>query len=374
MQVLIMAAGRGSRMGELTAENHKSLLPLSEGETFLSRMLHQINEYEVSKVVVTVGYQREKIIDEIKKYQFNYEIAYNDIYEQDVNIWSMKLALDKLSEKEPVIILEADIYLDNLALRDIYFESLKGKSVWFTSGKFKPLMYGGILRAAANCDVTDIDIVSNYSSDYAEYEKLLGITTVGPAEFACYKKLVNEYCDKSIKQYWLVPWYQNLARLPCVSCSLAGYNVISVNTEMEYVKFVERLKIKQEYADETILVDIERLKPIEGFIYERVEMLAEKIKAEGIWTKPLLIDNVDSLIMDGHHRYQVALKLGLRRIPAIALDYSLIRIWSLRQSEEVSHDRVRLRAIKGDIYPLKTVKHEFRFLPRECCYKLEELN
>ena len=90
MQFIIMAAGRGSRMGSLTENNHKSLLPINSHETFLSRLLHQINEYDVSKVAVTVGHMADKVMEEIAKYQFNYEVVYNDIYSRDINIWSIK--------------------------------------------------------------------------------------------------------------------------------------------------------------------------------------------------------------------------------------------------------------------------------------------
>ena len=41
MQVLILAAGKGSRMASLTQSNHKSLLPINENDSFLSHLLHK---------------------------------------------------------------------------------------------------------------------------------------------------------------------------------------------------------------------------------------------------------------------------------------------------------------------------------------------
>ena len=38
MQVLILAAGKGKRMGDLTKNNHKSLLMVNETESFLTRL------------------------------------------------------------------------------------------------------------------------------------------------------------------------------------------------------------------------------------------------------------------------------------------------------------------------------------------------
>ena len=69
--------------------------------------------------------------------------------------------------------------------------------------------------------------------------------------------------------------------------------------------------------------------------------------------------------MDGHHRFEVAKQIGLKKVPAVILDYSKVQIWSLRNDVEVNHDSVRFKAIRKDLYPNKTVKHDFRLkLPK----------
>ena len=50
MQVLILAAGKGKRMGDLTKNNHKSLLMVNETESFLTRLLNQLNEYPIDNI------------------------------------------------------------------------------------------------------------------------------------------------------------------------------------------------------------------------------------------------------------------------------------------------------------------------------------
>ena len=61
MKGIILAAGEGKRIRSLTKGCHKSLLPINSNDTFLSRMLHQLNEYEISKLVVVTGYASEEI-------------------------------------------------------------------------------------------------------------------------------------------------------------------------------------------------------------------------------------------------------------------------------------------------------------------------
>ena len=73
MQVIILAAGEGKRIKSLTNGRHKSLLPINSNETFLSRMLHQLNEYEISKLVVVTGYKSKSIESVVSDFQMNTE-------------------------------------------------------------------------------------------------------------------------------------------------------------------------------------------------------------------------------------------------------------------------------------------------------------
>ena len=195
MQIIILAAGSGTRMDHLTKNQHKSLLKINQEESFLSNILHKLNEYEISKVVLVTGYLSNKIEEEANKYQMNIEVVNNDRYEDDINIFSMKLALDKLNENENTIIIESDIIFDDLAFKEIYFSSNENKSIWYTRGKFNNQQYGGILKSSLDKKITDIRIVEKYDDIYSEYYKLLGITTIGKNEFVDFKKLINDYSN-----------------------------------------------------------------------------------------------------------------------------------------------------------------------------------
>ena len=161
MQIIILAAGSGTRMDHLTKNQHKSLLKINQEESFLSNILHKLNEYEISKVVLVTGYLSNKIEEEANKYQMNIEVVNNDRYEDDINIFSMKLALDKLNENENTIIIESDIIFDDLAFKEIYFSSNENKSIWYTRGKFNNQQYGGILKSSLELQ-TPVILQSSY--------------------------------------------------------------------------------------------------------------------------------------------------------------------------------------------------------------------
>lgn len=372
MQVIILLAGQGNRMKPLTDTKHKSLLAINKTDSFLSKLLNQINEYEIDKVVVVTGYRSADIEKCLSHYQFNYQVVFNNKYQQDVNIYSMQLALNNL-EKNTTIIIEGDIYLDDLAFRKIYFKSLANRSIWFTKGDFKKPQYGGILASDNNSNVIDLKIVKQYKDCYKYYKKLLGITTIGTDEFDKFKKLVSEYASSTIKQYYLTPWINNLTKLPSKSLDLDDFFVESVNTVSEYHLLKQKINQESSKVINWELTNVNKLKPIEGCIKERVEYLFQKITKDKVWIKPIIIDDKFGLVLDGHHRFEVAKLMKLAKIPAVAVSYQDIKIWSLKASYNVSHKIVIQKALSGDIYPNKTVKHRFLFTVPDCLIDLERL-
>ena len=86
-----------------------------------------------------------------------------------------------------------------------------------------------------------------------------------------------------------------------------------------------------------------------------------------------MIEDEHHLILDGHHRFEVAKKMGLKKVPVITLHYKDIEIWSLRPEEKVTHELVVEKALNHHIYPNKTVKHDFPFKVPECQISIKEL-
>jgi L-serine kinase (ADP) len=107
------------------------------------------------------------------------------------------------------------------------------------------------------------------------------------------------------------------------------------------------------------MVDVDRLLHIEGFSKRRVDWLAGKILAEGVWTKPVALDEEHDLVLDGQHRMETAKRLGLRRVPAVRYVYADVELWSLRPAHQFDWQRVTERALAARPYPYKTVKHRF---------------
>ena len=222
--------------------------------------------------------------------------------------------------------------------------------------------------------VTDIKIIPTYNEKYKSYSKLSGLMRISKTEIYLFKELINEYAKSTIKQYYLIPWIENLKKLPCEEADISEFNFFTFNKPEEYYQVVNKqIDLKKECPN-IELVDVKTLKEIEGHDEDRLDKLLNKIKNEKKWLVPLIVEKNNHLILDGHHRYQVAKKFNLTKIPAIIVNYEDIKVWSLRKEIKISQKNVVKRVIEEkSIYPYKTVKHKYNFIVPNVNYNLEEL-
>ncbi|HNT29442.1 MAG TPA: ParB N-terminal domain-containing protein [bacterium] len=112
-------------------------------------------------------------------------------------------------------------------------------------------------------------------------------------------------------------------------------------------------------ADQPVeLCDIRVLKSHEHTDPVHVEKLFDKIRADAVWTHPVVIERDHGVILDGHHRFAIAKRLGLRRIPVVLLDYfdPAIQVCQRREMVVTKEDVIK-RAKQQNPYPCKTTKH-----------------
>lgn len=121
MQAIILAAGMGKRLKELTAGNTKCMVKVN-GVTLIERMLTQLDKKNLSGIVIVVGYEGQKLIDYINGLQIATPITFvdNPIYDKTNNIYSLSLAKDFLL-KEDTLLLESDLIFEDSVL-DVLLE------------------------------------------------------------------------------------------------------------------------------------------------------------------------------------------------------------------------------------------------------------
>ena len=108
MRAIILAAGRGSRLKELTDDKPKCLVEL-KGKTLLSRQLHSLRSAGVSEIGIVTGYKRE-LLKPYGLHEF-----YNQRWHDTQMVSSLQEASRWLRE-EPCIVSYSDIFYDAIAV------------------------------------------------------------------------------------------------------------------------------------------------------------------------------------------------------------------------------------------------------------------
>ena len=99
MQAIILAAGMGRRLGELTANNTKCMLEVN-GVRLIDRMLKQLSRLDISRIVIVIGYEGDKLKKYLNQTHPALPIVYveNKIYDKTNNIYSLWLARALMAE------------------------------------------------------------------------------------------------------------------------------------------------------------------------------------------------------------------------------------------------------------------------------------
>lgn len=112
MQAIILAAGMGRRLGELTRKQTKCMVKVG-ATRLIDRLLNQLSILPLTRIVVVVGYQADGLRAHIDAHfpDLNIEYVVNEIYDRTNNIYSLALAREQLMEDDTLLI-ESDLILD----------------------------------------------------------------------------------------------------------------------------------------------------------------------------------------------------------------------------------------------------------------------
>lgn len=112
MKAIILAAGIGNRLGEISGNKPKCLLEF-DGISLLRRQLNQLQQYEISDVIVVTGYLANEVIQEIAS--SGAENITKTIHNPDFrkgSAISLLLGLEYAKIDEDLILMDADVLYD----------------------------------------------------------------------------------------------------------------------------------------------------------------------------------------------------------------------------------------------------------------------
>lgn len=110
-------------------------------------------------------------------------------------------------------------------------------------------------------------------------------------------------------------------------------------------------------------IDIEKLKPHEKISEKRLAKLNYQLTRERYLKKPLIVENKNYIILDGHHRFHILKNMGLKKVPCYLVDYNKITVVARRKRFKYVDLKklVYQKVEKGELLPYKTTKHLVKF-------------
>lgn len=165
MQAIILAAGMGKRLKQLTQNNTKCMVKVN-GIPMINRTLSQLDRLSLSRIVIVVGYEGEKLTDHIRTLDVKTPVVFveNPIYNKTNNIYSLFLAKDYLL-KEDTLLLESDVIFQDSVLDCLMKDPRDSLAL---VAKYEAWMDGTCVRLSEQDDI--IDMISKKQFRFSEIE------------------------------------------------------------------------------------------------------------------------------------------------------------------------------------------------------------
>ncbi len=111
MKAIILNSGMGTRLGELTQNNPKSLMKLKENETIFSRAISILSNFDIGEFIITTGYLNEVLINYCEENfpNTNFTFVHNPVYDKTNYIKSLDFIDDF---EDDVILLHGDLVFE----------------------------------------------------------------------------------------------------------------------------------------------------------------------------------------------------------------------------------------------------------------------
>jgi N-acetyl-alpha-D-muramate 1-phosphate uridylyltransferase len=213
MKAMILAAGLGTRLQNLTSNTPKALVEVT-GKPMLEIILDKIISQGFNDIVINIHHYGDQIINFLENNKFDAKISISDEREMLLNTGGgIKYAENFLKDSEAFLIHNVDIYSE-IDLADMYNKHLENESlVSLAVRKRESTNYFLFDESDQLCGwksyKTNSEIIARKKESYNEMA-FSGIHVVSPKIFDLFTRtgsfsIVNEYLDlaknHSIKAY-----------------------------------------------------------------------------------------------------------------------------------------------------------------------------
>lgn len=196
MQSIILAAGLGSRLGELTKECTKCMVKIN-GITLIERMLRQLDRYGMDRIIIVTGYKGDILKDYVQNLRINTPVVFvdNSDYRHTNNIYSLWLTREFLEEMDSLVLESDMIFEDRVIEKMLAVDNGCGTFV----ARPRPWMDGSIVKLDKDNNIVyfvDDEEVKRIDPSY--YHKIVSIYKFKKQYVSeKYMTYLNEYVKKN---------------------------------------------------------------------------------------------------------------------------------------------------------------------------------
>jgi hypothetical protein len=112
------------------------------------------------------------------------------------------------------------------------------------------------------------------------------------------------------------------------------------------------------------IMEIEELKIHEAIQDELLEVFINMLRDDGVFKVPILVDEKDFIVLDGHHRVEALKRMGYTKIPVYLVDYwdeaIEVTTWPEAEIDNVTKEMILEMGKSADVFPPKTSRHKVK--------------
>lgn len=234
MNVVILAAGQGKRLGILTEDKPKCLLEFGD-ETILERQLNILYELGFSKenIFLVVGFMADKVS---ALYESHTTIVLNNNYYNTDNSYSLGIALKYIVDhnfKDETIVLDGDLVFE----KELFIEILKSKSKNAIFAKNNEGSYDST-GVEINENNRVLEIGKHVKNSGTVYLSIMRLST------ECLDELSSLLMQAGNRRYWYSVVLNNyIKEIPFV-CEFLTSDICEINSYYDLINAKNQFNIK----------------------------------------------------------------------------------------------------------------------------------
>ena len=237
MKCIILNSGMGTRLGNLTKNNPKSLVKLSENKTIFSNTIEILSKFKIEEYIITTGYL-DNILKEYVKINFpklNFTFIHNPFYDKTNYIKSIDL-IPELNKD--IILLHGDLIFSESTANKIINSENTGVIIDSTI----PLPKNDFKAKIVNNEVKYIS-TKYFESDAVACQPFYKITL---EDWILWKDKINKYCQNNQTNVYAENALNELTdRIHITPIDIKGDLCMEIDTPQDLQKAKEILKWKQ---------------------------------------------------------------------------------------------------------------------------------